>query len=67
MTSEEIDSVLDVIGMYYSYIRWGNSGVIYIKDPTTADQIIKAVIHGPNTAETKLAAYMQLINQGETK
>lgn len=73
MTSEEIDNILDLMGMYYSYTRWGNSGVIYIKDPTTADQILKAVKHvktvkhGPNTQETKLAAYMQLINQGETK
>jgi hypothetical protein len=66
MTSEEIDNLLDLMGMYYSYARYGDSGIIYAKDPTTVDNIIQAVIHGPNTAETKLAAYMQLINQGET-
>jgi hypothetical protein len=68
MTSEEIDNLLDLMGMYYSYMYRGvNAGIIFVKDISTVDDYIKAVIYGQNTAETKLAAYMQLINQGETK
>ena len=68
MTSEEIDNILDLMGMYYRYRYSGlKAGIIFVKDISTVDDYIKAVKHGPNTAETKLAAYMQLINQGETK
>lgn len=65
MTGEEIDTMLDLMGLWYRYDFIGNFGIIMTKDPLDPTRSTRVYHHGKPTIKTKQIVFKKLI--GETK
>ena len=63
MTDEEIDTLLDLMGLWYRYDYLGNFGIIMTKDPLDPTRSTQVYYFGKPTLKTKQIVFNKLIGE----